>query len=43
MTVELLSTYDLRSIAELREYKPWPEDEYQMIEHLVNYNNIYYL
>jgi hypothetical protein len=42
-TVQLLSSYNLRSIAELREYKPRPEDRYQIIEHLVSYNGVYCL
>ncbi|KAF8861416.1 hypothetical protein BDZ45DRAFT_723822 [Acephala macrosclerotiorum] len=35
-TTELLSNYDLRSVAELREYKPRSENKCQMIEYLRN-------
>jgi hypothetical protein len=31
-TVQLLGSYDLRSAAELKEHKPRPEDECQLIE-----------
>ena len=42
-TVELLSSYDLRSVAELREHKPRPEDKCQLIEHLASYDGVYCL
>jgi hypothetical protein len=42
-TAELLSSYDLRSVAELREHKPRPEDKCQLIEHLVSYDGVYCL
>jgi hypothetical protein len=42
-TVELLSSYDLRSVVELREHKPRPEDYCQLIEHLASYNGVYCL
>jgi hypothetical protein len=42
-TVELLSSYDLRSVAELREHKPQPEDECQLIELLASYDGVYCL
>jgi hypothetical protein len=37
-TVQLLSSHDLRTIAELREHKPRPEDECQPVEHLASYS-----
>jgi hypothetical protein len=40
---ELLSSYDLRSVAKLREHKPWPKDKCQIIKHLISYNGVYYL
>jgi len=42
-TAELLSSYDLRSIAELREHKPRPEDKCQLIKHLASYDGVYCL
>jgi hypothetical protein len=42
-TIELLSSYDLRSVAGLREHKPRPEDKYQLIGHLASYDGVYYL
>ena len=42
-TAELLSSYDLRSMAELREHKPRPKNKCQMIERLVSYDGVYYL
>ncbi|KAF4611388.1 hypothetical protein G7Y89_g15625 [Cudoniella acicularis] len=40
-TVQLLSSYDLRSIRELKEHKPRPEDQCQPIEHLASYDGFY--
>jgi hypothetical protein len=37
-TVHLLSSYDLRAVAELREHKPRPRDECQPVEHLASYS-----
>ena len=34
ITVQLLSNYNLRTIKELKEYKPRPEDNYELIESL---------
>lgn len=42
-TTELLSSYDLRSVAELREHKPRPEDNCQLIEYLASYDGVYCL
>jgi Lhr-like helicase len=42
-TAELLSSYELRSVAELREHKPRPEDKCQLIEHLASYDGVYCL
>ena len=42
-TVQLLDSYDLRTIEELREHKPRARDECRPIEHLVSYNSFYYL
>jgi hypothetical protein len=42
-TVELLSSYDLRSVVELREHKPRPEDHCQLIKHLASYDGVYCL
>jgi hypothetical protein len=41
-TVQLLSNYNLRSIRELKEYKPRPKDQCQPIEYLASYNGFYY-
>jgi hypothetical protein len=37
-TVRLLSSYDLRTIAKLREHKPQPEDKCQLVEYLASYS-----
>jgi hypothetical protein len=37
-TLQLLGSYDLRSVEELKEHKPRSEDQYQLIEHLASYN-----
>jgi hypothetical protein len=37
-TMQLLSSYNLRTVEELRENKPQPLDECQLIEHLASYN-----
>ena len=37
-TVQLLSSYDLWTLAELREYKPQPGDKCQLLEHLASYS-----
>ena len=37
-TVQLLGSYDLRTVAELREHKPQPEDRCQLVEHLASYS-----
>jgi hypothetical protein len=42
-TVQLLNSYDLRTIGELREHKPRARNEYRPIEHLVSYDSFYYL
>ena len=42
-TAKLLSSYNLRGMAELRKYKPRPKDKCQITEHLVSYNSVYYL
>jgi hypothetical protein len=42
-TAKLLNSYNLRGVAELREYKPRPKDKCQITEYLVSYNSIYYL
>ena len=43
ITVQLLNSYDLRTIEELREHKPRAKDECRLIEYLVSYNGFYYL
>jgi hypothetical protein len=42
-TAKLLSSYNLRDVAELREYKPRPKNKYQITKYLVSYNSVYYL
>ncbi|KAF8847114.1 hypothetical protein BDZ45DRAFT_733797 [Acephala macrosclerotiorum] len=42
-TAEFLSSYDLRSVAELKEYKPRSKDKCQMIEYLISYDSVYCL
>jgi orsellinic acid/F9775 biosynthesis protein OrsD/helicase-like protein/RAD3-like DEAD/DEAH box helicase len=42
-TIELLSSYNLRSIRELKEHKPRPTDQCQAIEHLASYDGFYCL
>ena len=42
-TIELLNSYNLRSVAGLREHKPRPEDKCQLIKHLASYDGVYYL
>jgi hypothetical protein len=42
-TVQLLNSYNLRTIEELREHKPRARDEYRPIEHLASYTSFYYL
>ena len=42
-TIQLLSSYNLRSIGELKEHKPRPEDQCRPIEHLASYNGFYCL
>lgn len=42
-TAELLNSYDLRSVAELREHKPRLGDKCQAIKHLASYNGFYCL
>jgi hypothetical protein len=37
-TIQLLSSYNLRTVEELRANKPQPLDECQLIEHLASYN-----
>jgi hypothetical protein len=37
-TLQLLGSYDLRSVEELKEHKPRPEDQCQLIEHLASYD-----
>ena len=41
--VQLLDSYNLQTIKELREHKPKARNEYKLIEHLVSYNGFYYL
>ena len=41
--VQLLDSYNLQTIEELREYKPRTRDECRPIKHLVSYNSFYYL
>jgi hypothetical protein len=43
ITVQLLSSYSLRTAHELKEYKPRLGDEYQPIKHLACYDSFYYL
>jgi hypothetical protein len=42
-TVQLLSSYNLRTVEELREHKPRIEDQCQVIEHLACYGGFYCL
>jgi len=42
-TLELLGTYSLRTLGELKKYKPRVEDKCQVIEHLAVYSGFYYL
>jgi len=39
--VQLLSSYDLRSIGELKQHKPRPKDQCQPIEYLASYNGFH--
>ena len=43
MIIKFFNNYNLRNIAELKKYKSWPKNKYQLIEYLNKYNNIYYL
>jgi hypothetical protein len=42
-TVQLLSSYDLRTIEELKEHKPRPEANCELIEYLASYDGFYCL
>ncbi|KAH7413539.1 hypothetical protein BKA64DRAFT_661195, partial [Cadophora sp. MPI-SDFR-AT-0126] len=42
-TLELLSTYSLRTLGELQQHKPRIEDHCQVIEHLACYSGFYCL
>ena len=42
-TVELLSSYNLRGVGELKEHKPRLEDQSEPIEHLAGYDGFYCL
>ena len=42
-TLELLSTYSLRTLGELKQHKPRVEDKCQVIEHLAVYDGFYCL
>ena len=42
-TLELLSTYSLRTLGELQQHKPRVEDKCQVIEHLAVYDGFYCL
>ena len=37
-TVQLLGSYDLQTAAELREQRPRPEDERQLVEHIAAFS-----
>lgn len=42
-TVQLLSSYDLRTVEELKEHKPRLEDKCPLIENLESYDGVYCL
>ena len=42
-TLQLLASYNLRSVRELKEHKPQPGDQCRPIEHLASYDGFYCL